>query len=224
MPVVQFPPWAAGAAGEQGQPREPEHDPQAAAAAVRRQPSPPGGIEPALQRRGGIPVHAENRAGKRVMLGDRAAQDVSQLIHRQHRGPGAVGGLPVRHPRQFPGQRIREPGQVNAPPVVLGDPVPVLDSRPDDRPAPWPGQLEPEPVHGTAGASQAQRPGAFSAHRAAPASRTRKTPSSQPPAAPRLPGPTRRGRSWSARARGPDAGTPPTPASRPAAGPTRGCA
>ena len=82
MPVIQRPPRAIGAAGEQGQAGEPEDDAQPGAAALGRQPAPAGGIEPALQRRAGFPVHDEHRGGERMALPDGPVEDIGQLVHR----------------------------------------------------------------------------------------------------------------------------------------------
>ena len=138
-----------------------------------------------------------------MVLQHRPAQDVGQQVHRQHRGAGAVAGLPVRHPGQLDRERVGQPGQVDAPLAVLGDRLPVRDARADDRTAPLGRQLLPEPLDRV----ETARPGAGdrAAHPliAAPASRPRRTSSSPRRAAPRPRRPSRRGPAWSARGRDP---------------------
>ena len=56
------------------------------------------------------------------------------------------------------GERVRQPGQVDAPVPVLGDLSPVLDTGADDRPAPCLGKLAPEPVDRALGVSGTQQP------------------------------------------------------------------
>ncbi|WP_416983873.1 hypothetical protein [Streptomyces sp. T028] len=63
-----------------------------------------------------------------MVVADRAAQDVRELVGAQHRRPGPVQGLPVRHPGQFGGDQIGQTGKVDAAVAVLGDPVPVVDA------------------------------------------------------------------------------------------------
>ena len=74
-----------------------------------------------------------SRAARRRML-------ANWFIASTVTDPGPVDGLPVRHPRQFGRERVRQPGQIDSSVTVLGDPVPVLDAGSDHRAAPRLGQ------------------------------------------------------------------------------------
>ena len=135
-----------------------------------------------------------SRAARRRML--------ASWFSRQHRGPGAVEGLPVRHPGQLGGERVGQPGQVDPAFAVLGDRRPVGDAGADDRAVPERRQLREQPRHRIQAAGRAQVPETVTAHRA-PASRSCRSSSSPPRAGPRPHRPSRRGPAWSARVRDP---------------------
>ena len=222
MPVIQFPPVPVVAGRDQRGAREPEDDPQPRPDPMRRETSPPGRVEPCLQGCRGLPVHLPDRRREGTVFPDRPAQDVGELADGQDRRAGAVGGLPVRHPRQLGLDHLGQPRQVDPVVVVLGDRLPAFDLVADDRTAPGPGQLRPQPPDRVLPAGQMQVL-ALTGHRA-PATRMRTTSSWPRPSAPHPPGPSHTGRWWSARGRGPGGGRPPIPGCRPAARRRRGCA
>jgi hypothetical protein len=192
MPVVQLPPVPVVAGRDQRGAREPEDDPQPRPDPVRRETSPPGRVEPCLQRSRGFPVHLPDRWRERTVVANRLAQDAGELADGQDRGAGAVRGLPVRHPRQLGLDHLGQPRQVDPVVVVLGDRLPAFDVVADDRTAPGPGQLRPQPPDRVLPAGQVQVL-ALTGHRA-PARRMRTTSSWPRPSAPRPPGPSHTGR------------------------------
>ena len=120
----------------------------------------------------------------------RPAQDVGELVHRQLRRPGAVHGLPVRHPRQLPRERIGQAGQGQAASPRSRITSPTRRCR---------GPMT-SPRHSSGSSRQSRSTGSSApagrssrgcpALTAAPARTTRTMPSSPRPAAPHLPGPS----------------------------------
>ena len=224
VPGVQFPPGPVVEAGRQRQPRIAEQAPQPDTAPVvlGGQAAVPGMEPHAVEAQQVLLVRPGQRLRQHVPGPGRPGQQRGELVAGVDGHFQPVPVLPAGHPRELEPQPLGKPFQVQCP-VTAGFAyrLPAFDPGADHVAVP-PGRQVGQHPGRRVGAICRDKPqpgrGAVTRH-ARPAILTCTSSSSPPPSGPRLPGPSRRGRSWSGRGHGQPGGTRPTPASRPAKGP-----